>query len=194
MSELIDQISQNKSELLKAEFSFFNDSLSSIVIISFIIFLIILKLLVFLWLGIYPAQVTEESWEYKICVFFIFWEYQGSSFDWILNAMMANNGSHWRTDSPIQPRRLYFLKQSNVTICSCTSCKASWRKYYWHLFGSQVSPMSEQWKRKPQLSMNFSSIWKQNLQEWCTITDPSLSLQSWKWKRIEIYTFFANMK
>lgn len=61
MSELIDQISQNKSELLKAEFSFFNDSLSSIVIISFIIFLIILKLLVFLWLGIYPAQVTEES-------------------------------------------------------------------------------------------------------------------------------------
>ena len=47
MSELIDQISQNKSELLKAEFSFFNDTLSSIVIISFIIFLIILKLLVF---------------------------------------------------------------------------------------------------------------------------------------------------
>ena len=47
MSELIDQISQNKSELLKAEFSFFNDTLSSIVLISFIIFLIILKLLVF---------------------------------------------------------------------------------------------------------------------------------------------------
>lgn len=47
MSELIDQISQNKSELLKAEFSFFNDTLSSIIIISFIIFLIILKLLVF---------------------------------------------------------------------------------------------------------------------------------------------------
>lgn len=73
MSELIDQISQNKSELLKAEFSFFNDSLSSIVIISFIIFLIILKLLVFCgWEFI--RHKWQKSHENIKSAYFLFFE------------------------------------------------------------------------------------------------------------------------
>lgn len=61
MSELIDQISQNKSELLKAEFFLFQRH----VIFNCYYFIYYLlnnfKITGFLWLGIYPAQVTEES-------------------------------------------------------------------------------------------------------------------------------------